>query len=92
MTWKAEKPEAGKAYLTTTEDTYCVVSDDTGAPLVATAYGEANARLIAAAPDLLAALREVYEAYLAPPEESADFDWDAWGKRAQVAIHKATEA
>lgn len=48
-----------------------------------------NARLIAAAPDMLEALEEVYQAYEAPPEESADFDWDAWGRKAQDTLRRA---
>ena len=31
-------------------------------------------------------LELVYEAYKQPPEESCDFDWDAWGEIAKQAL------
>ena len=41
----------------------------------------------AAAPDLLAALKEVYKGYMQDP--GTIFDWDAWAKKAKQAIAKA---
>ena len=64
----------------------CVVEDRVHADYDNSAEIEANARLIASAPDLLAALRELEQLVTSHIVEEAD----NWCRSARAAIRKAT--
>jgi len=51
-------------------------------------HGEANARLIAAAPDLLAACEAVLDGYDCP-DKDAEFDWSVMAGQLRAEIAKA---
>ncbi len=53
----------------------------------AIAKTEANAQLMAAAPELLEALEMAFDGYNAIP--GCDYDWGAWGKKVRSIIAKA---
>lgn len=62
---------------------------DAGDPYICHIKTEKLAVLVAAANRekvMRKALGEVYRAYLASPDESCNFDWDAWGVRAATAL------
>lgn len=56
---------------------------DLAASEEASGYPE-NARALRAVPDVVAALREVYEGYLSEP--GSEFDWSHWGEVAGAAL------
>ena len=70
-------------------DALVIVNDDSNADVLSGTNAEANARLIAAAPELLAALKSIFQLYVTPREACTYEHWNiAWGEVSQ-AIAKA---
>ena len=86
--WRVRKDEPGKWLLKQEGNGGLYLFDLRECPGIAAT--DANARLIAAAPDLLAALRALITEWDRPREIPADPDWcDAIVGQARAAIAKA---
>ena len=77
------------------DENYIYIISDQNKTLICKAYRHrsiedecnANINLITSAPDLLYALRMVYDGYQAKP--GSEFDWGQWGRAARAALNSA---
>lgn len=87
--WVIGRSGHGRPYQVETAGGLCITKWG-GISRPASAEGEANARLIAAAPELLAALDDLLIAYCDPGNQGSDHDEKVEAARAAIAKARGT--